>query len=87
MKGLSPSDRGNGLTKKGDLSITLMSAVKLGQAPISSLKRKASQYLRLIFISIAFSFLVKAQSLKSIFSNRISASDWNLLGSSSANQG
>ena len=32
MKGLSPSDRGNGLTKKGDSSITLMSAVKLGQA-------------------------------------------------------
>ena len=27
MKGLSPSNRGNGLTKKGDSSITLMSAV------------------------------------------------------------
>ena len=44
MKGLSPSDRGNGLTKKGDSSITLISAVKLGQAPISSLRLKASLY-------------------------------------------
>ena len=87
MKGLSPSDRGNGFTKKGNSSITLISAVKLGQTPISSLKLKASLYLRITFISFAFSFLVKAESFKSIFSNRISASDWNLLGSSSANQG
>ena len=87
MKGLSPSDRGNGLPKKGDSSITVMFAVKLGRAPISSLKLKTSLYLRIIFISFAFSILVRAESFKSIFSNRISASDWNLLGSSSANQG
>ena len=74
--------------KKGDSSITLVSAVKLGQAPISSYKLKASLYLRIIFINFAFSFFIRAESLRSIFSNKISASDWNRqIGSSSANQG
>ena len=73
--------------KKGDSAITLMSSVKLGQAPISSHRLKASLYLRIIFINFVFSLFVRAESFRSIFSNKISASDWNCLGSSFANQG
>ena len=73
--------------KKSDSSITLMSTVKLGQAPISSHKLKASLYLRIIFINFFYSLFVIAESFRSIFSNKISALDWNCLGSSFANQG
>ena len=44
MNGLSVSERGKGLTKKGDLSITLISATKFGHSPISSLRLKASLF-------------------------------------------
>ena len=56
---LSISFNRNGLTKKGDSLITFMSAVRLGQAPISSLKLNASLYFTINFISLAFSFGVK----------------------------
>ena len=59
MNPLSVSLHGKGLTKKGDLLITFMSAFRLGHAPISSLKLKASLYLGINFISFAFSFEVR----------------------------
>ena len=84
---LSPSEIGNGLTKNGDSSITLISASKFGHFPISSLRLNASLYLISSFISLAFYFLLKAVLDRSILSYIISSSDRYLLGSSSANHG
>ena len=68
INSLSGSLNGNGLTKKDDSSITCMSAVRFGHAP---LKLNASQYLSINFISLAFSLDVRYDSDKSIFSYKI----------------
>ena len=87
INGLSVSEREKGLTKNVDSSITLISATKFGHSPISSLRLNASLYFRINFINLDFSFLFSAEYLRSIFSYKISASVWCLLGSSSASQG
>ena len=74
INGLSFSEIGKGLTKNGESSITFMSAFKLGHYPISSLRLNASLYFMSIFISLVFSFLLKAEFDKSIFSYKISSS-------------
>ena len=71
INSLSGSLNGNGLTKKDNSSITCISAVRFGHAPISSLKLNVSLYLSINFISLAFSLDVRYDSDKSIFSYKI----------------
>ena len=87
INSLSVSLKGKGLTKRGNSSITCISAVRLGHAPISSLKLNASLYFIIIFINLAFSLDVRWDLDKSIFSYKICVSNWNLHGSSGASQG
>ena len=68
INSLYVSLKGKGLTKNGDSLITCMSAVKLGQAPISSLILNASQYFIINFISLAFSLDVRWDWERPIFS-------------------
>ena len=74
MKGLSSSLMLNGLTRRGDLSVTLILALILGQFPISSQRLKAFLYLKIIFIGWDFSLDVRDDSLRDIQDLRISAS-------------
>ena len=71
INSLSGSLKGNGLTKKEDSSITCISAVRFGHAPISSLKLNASLYHSINVINLAFSLDVRYDSEKSIFSYNI----------------
>ena len=71
INSLSGSLNGNGLTKKDDSSITCISAVRFGHAPISSLKLNASLYLNINFINLVFSLDIRYDSDKSIFSYNI----------------
>ena len=66
---------------------TFISASKLGHSPISSLRLNTFLYFMSIFISLVFSFLLKAEFDKSIFSYKISSSVQYLLGPSSSSQG
>ena len=68
INSLCGSLNGNGLTKKDDSSITYISAVRFGYAPISSLKLNASLYFTTNFINLAFSLDIRCDWDKSIFS-------------------
>ena len=71
INSLSVSLNGNGLTKKDDSSITCISAVRFGHAPISSHKLNTSLYFSTNFINLAFSLDVRCDWDKSIFSYKI----------------
>ena len=72
MEGLS-SQILNGLTKKGDSSMTLISALILGQFPISSQSLKAFLYFNIIVIKWDFSLEVGANPPRDIQDLKISA--------------